>query len=67
MAVFKKAKVGDIRTIELMEGSGRGDKWVQLTIRIGYSVEDDYTESDKRPFDANVFEAITDEISMERI
>ena len=27
MAVFNKAKVGDIRSIELMEGSGSGDKW----------------------------------------
>lgn len=67
MAEFKKAKVGEIRTIELMEGSGCGDKWVQLTIHIGYSVEGDYTESDKHPFNVKVFEAINGEISAERI
>ena len=67
MAVFKKAKLGDIRTVELMEGSGSGDKWVQVAVRIGYSVNGDYTESDKNPFEVNVVEKMNGEIIAERI
>lgn len=67
MAVFNKAKVGDIRSIELMEGSGSGDKWVQITIRIGYSVNGDYTESDKNPFEVTVTERENGEIVATRI
>lgn len=67
MALFKKAKVGDIRTISLMEGSGNGDKWVQLTIHIEYAVNGDYTESDKNPFKVNVVEKMNGEIIAERI
>lgn len=67
MAVFNKAKLGDIRTVELMEGSGSGDKWVQVTVRIGYSVNGDYSESDKNPFEVNVVEKMSGEIIAERI
>lgn len=62
MEVFKKAKLGDIRTVELMEGSGSGDKWGQVTIHIGYSVNGDYTESDKKPFYVTVAERASGEI-----
>lgn len=67
IAVFKKAKLGDIRTVELMEGSGNGDKWTQVTIRVGYSVNGDYAESDKNPFEVNVVEKMNGEIIAERI
>lgn len=67
MAVFKKAKLGDIRTVELMEGSGSGDMWVQVVVRIGYSVNGDYSESDKKPFEINVVEKTSGEIVAERI
>lgn len=67
MAAFKKAKLGDVRTVELMEGSGSGDKWAQVVVRIGYSVNGDYSESDKKPFEANVVEKMNGEIVAERI
>ena len=56
MKVFKKAHVGDIRTISLMEGSGSGDKWSSVTIQIGYAVNGDYSESDRAPFVVKVDE-----------
>lgn len=40
MAVFNKEGKGDIRTVALMEGSGCGNKWSQITIHIGYSIKD---------------------------
>lgn len=67
MALFNREKVGDIRTVSLMEGSGSGSKWTQLTIRIGYSKNGDYTESDKNPFEVNVVEKMNGEIVAERI
>lgn len=67
MAVFKKAKLGDIRTIDLMDGSGNGDNWKQINIRIGYSVNGDYTESDKNPFEVTVTERENGEIVATRI
>ena len=41
MAVFNKAKKGDLRTVELWEGSGTGDNWTDLRIHIGYAVDGD--------------------------
>lgn len=67
MAVFNKAKVGDIRTIALMEGCGSGSKWTRLTIRIGYAVNGDYSESDRNPFEVNVVEKMNGEIVAERV
>lgn len=67
MAVFNKAKVGDIRTVSLLEGCGSGDKWVQLTIRIGYAIDGDYTESDKNPFEVSIVEKMNGEIIAERM
>lgn len=66
MTVFNKECKGEIRTIALQEGSGNGDKWSQLLIRIGYAVNGDYTESDKRPFEVNVYES-EGEIKAERV
>ncbi len=54
MTVFDKEGKGDIRTVTLMEGRGCGDQWSQLTIHIGYAINGDYTESDKRPFMVDV-------------
>lgn len=54
MALFNCAGLGDIRTIELYEGSGSGSKWTSLDIRIGYAKNGDYAESDKNPFIAHV-------------
>ncbi len=56
MKVFAKAKVGDLRTVALMEGYGSGDCWEQIRIHIGYAIDGDYTESDKNPFEVNVYE-----------
>ena len=54
MALFEKEGRGDIRTVNLMEGSGANGKWTQLTIQIGYAIDGDYTESDKNPYMVNV-------------
>lgn len=67
MAVFNKAKIGDIRTVMLMEGTGSGDKWKQVTIRIEYAINGDYTESDRNPFEAKVTETLDGKITAERI
>ena len=56
MAVFNKAKKGDLRTVELWEGSGTGDNWTYLRIHIGYAVDGDYTESDANPFVVSVYQ-----------
>lgn len=66
MAVFNKEGKGDIRTVALMEGSGCGNKWSQITIHIGYAINGDYTESDKNPFEVNVYES-DGKIKAERI
>ena len=57
MDVFNKEGKGDIRTVAIMEGSGNNGKWTQLTIQIGYAIDGDYAESDKNPFEVNVFES----------
>lgn len=54
IALFNCAGLGDIRTIELYEGSGSGNKWTSLLIHIGYAKDGDYTESDKNPFLASI-------------
>jgi len=47
----KHAKHADIRSVVLQEGSGNGKgKWSSLTIKIKYTVDGDYTESNKHPF-----------------
>lgn len=56
MAVFNKAKKGDLRTVALWEGSGSGDNWQSVTIHIGYAVDGDYKESDAHPFLVTVYE-----------
>ena len=66
MAIFNKEGKGEIRTVDLQEGSGNGDNWSQLLIRIGYAIDGDYTESDKRPFEVNVYES-EGKIKAERI
>lgn len=66
MAVFNKEGKGEIRTVALQEGSGSGNKWSQLRIRVEYAINDDYTESDKRPFEVNVYES-EGKIKAERI
>lgn len=67
MTFFKKECKGDIRTVSLMEGSGSGDKWSQVVIRIEYAVNGDYTESDTVPFEVNVVEQSNGTITAERI
>ena len=56
MAVFNKAKQGDLRTVELWEGYGTGEHWTDLRIHIGYAVDGDYTESDANPFVVSVYQ-----------
>ena len=66
MAVFNKEGKGEIRTVALQEGSGSGNKWSQLRIRVEYAINGDYTESDKRPFEVNAYES-EGKIKAERI
>ncbi len=54
MALFNCAGLGDIRTVELYEGSGSGSKWTSLDIHIGYAKDGDYSESDANPFIAHI-------------
>lgn len=67
MAVFKKEGKGDIRTVALMEGSGSGDEWSQIVIRIGYAINGDYSESDRNPFEVNVVDQPDGTLTAERI
>lgn len=64
--VFTKSKVGDLRTVNLMEGYGNGDHWEQIRIHIGYAIDGDYAESDKKPFEVKVYEQ-EGKINAERI
>lgn len=68
MKVFNKEnKTVDIRTVALQEGSGANGRWNHLRIRIGYAIEGDYTESDKSPFEVNVYKNDQGKIVGEKI
>lgn len=56
MSVFAKANIGDLRTIELWEMDGSDNKCDYVLVRVGYSVDGDYTESEKTPFLVSVRE-----------
>lgn len=67
MVLFNCAGLGNIRTIELLEGSGAGDKWTSIDIHIGYSRNGDYTESDANPFIARIKVYGDNDISVARV
>lgn len=68
MKVFNKEnKTGDIRTVALQEGSGANGRWEHLRIRIGYAIDGDYTESDKNPFEVNVYKNDTGKAIGEKV
>lgn len=67
MEVFNKAKKGDLRTVELWEGTGSGDRWQSLRIHIGYAINGEYTESDANPFVVSVYQTADGKIHAEQI
>lgn len=56
LKVFEKSGKGDIRTVEIWEITGSGNRWTSALIRIGYAVNGDYTESDAHPYIVQVDE-----------
>lgn len=49
-----KEKKAEIRNICLQEGTGHGNEWTEIVIKIEYAIEGDYKESDEHPFYAVV-------------
>ena len=47
-------KRAEIRSIYLQEGSGSGNLWTDLSIRIEYAIDGNYEASDKTPYIVNV-------------
>ncbi len=65
--VFMKAKIGKLSAVKLLEGSGNGNVWEDLTIRIEYSIDGDYTQSDNEWFVVNVYRGEDGNIKAERV
>lgn len=47
-------KSAEIRSIYLQEGSGSGRNWTELSIRVEYAVDGDYSYSDSCPYIAYI-------------
>lgn len=56
LKVFEKSGKGAVRTVEVWEVTGTGNRWTSALIHIGYAVNGDYTESDANPYTVNVYE-----------
>ena len=65
--VFIKTKIGKLSAVKLLEGSGDGNKWEDVSIRIEYSIDGDYTQSDNEWFVVNVYRGEDGKVKAERV
>lgn len=50
MCLFQKENIGEIRNVLMQEGSGKGNKWSYIRVRIEYAVDGSYDQSDINPY-----------------